>query len=218
MRDAIDEHLHEPDFTAFAALQEEAAEALMHGQPPPRRGDDRVLARAGSFRKLQAAWRAHHGVDDDPGLADAARKAARQVALLTCSWRLLIVLDSSAAPYASELMLLPRRLLAAAHLLELSHLGRRQEPGLRAATELWREAAPVLGLLAFWEHRAKLQAPLKIVCANEVQPALNALGAGLLAGEVTLGEAIGSLSPYPRELRAMALSALAFGDVELLIE
>jgi Fe-S-cluster containining protein len=219
IRDAIDEHLHEPDYAAFAALQDEAADALLNGQAAPRRGEDRVLARAWSMRQLLGRWRAHHGVSDDPGLAAAARKAARQVALLTCSWRFLTVLASGATPYASELMLLPRRLLAAAHLLELSHLGRRKEPGLRAATELWREASPIFGLLAFWTHRAKLQAPLKIVCANEAQPALNALGAMLTAGEMTLGEAIeGALSPYPRELRALALSALAFGDVELMIE
>jgi hypothetical protein len=218
IRDAIDEHLHEADYAAFAALQEEAADALLKGRPAPRRGDDRVLARADSFRQLLGNWRAHHGVEDDPGLAEAARRASRQVALLTCSWRFLTVLSSGASPYAAELQLLPRRILAAAHLLELSHLARRKQPGLRGATELWREASPLLELLAFWRHKAKLQAPLQIACAREAQPALDALGAAL-TGEVALGEAIQtSLAPYPRELRSIALSALAFGDVELLLE
>lgn len=218
IRDSIDEHLHDADYAQFSALQEEAAEALLNGQPAPARSSDRVLARAAEFRALLGGWRAHHGVSDDPGLAQAARRAARQVALLSCSWRFLTVLGSGASPYASELQLLPRRLLAAAHLLELSHLARRKQPGLRGATELWREASPLVGLLAFWTHKARLQAPLKIKCATEAQPALDALGAAL-TGELTLGEAIRqSLSPYPRELRSLALSALAFGDVELLVE
>ena len=218
VRDAIDEHLHDADSADFSSFQEVAADALLHGEPAPRRGDERVLARAAELRQLLASWRAHHGVSGDPGLAEAARRAARQVALLTCSWRFLTVLSSGASPYASEILLLPRRILATAHLLELSHLGRRKQPGLRGATELWREAAPLSGLLAFWMNKAKLQAPLAVACAREAQPALDALAASL-SGEVTLGEAIRtSLSPYPPELRALALSALAFGDVELLVE
>lgn len=46
VRDAIDAHLEEPDYPAFAALQEEGAAALADGQPLPEPHAEPVLSRA----------------------------------------------------------------------------------------------------------------------------------------------------------------------------
>src|SRR5437016_2528841 len=188
LRDAIDAHLAEPDYAAFAALQEEGVLALLRKQPLPAPGSAQVLARAEMQRRLLQKWRAHHGVAGDPQLPQASRRAARQAALLTCSWRLSVLLRQDATPYAAEIQLLPKRLLATAHLLELSHLARRSTPGLRAATEIFQGAAPLVGLLAFFPRKVRLKEPLQLHTATDVQPALQALSQALLEGGRTLAE------------------------------
>jgi Fe-S-cluster containining protein len=219
IRDAIDAHLGEPDYAEFAGLQEQAVLALMRKQPLPSAHSEQVQARAQMHRKLLQRFRAHHGVEDDPGLAQASRLAARQAALLTCSWRLSVLLRKDAAPYGSEIQLLPKRLLATSHLLELSHLARRQVPGLRAATETFQGAAPLIGLLSLFPRRVRLKEPLQIPVAVEVEPALRALSQKLLQGEGTLADGVAAALPrFAPPLRSMALSALAFGDAELLVE
>ncbi len=113
----------------------------------------------------------------------------------------------------------PRHLLAATHLVELSHLARKTTPGLRAATETFQGAAPLIGLLAVFPQRARLKAPLEMGVAVDVQPALVALSRLLLEGGRTLAEvAEQSLAPFPVHLRSMALTALAFGKAELMVE
>lgn len=216
IRDQSEPLLGQADYATFAALQEEAALALLKREPF---SPVHLRARAEMLQKLLHRWRAHHGVLGEPGLADAARKAARQAALLTCSWRLSVLLRSGAGPYAAEIQLLPKRLLATAHLLELSHLARRTAPGLRAATEVFQNAAPLIGLLAFFGRRARLREPLRLPVAAEVQPAVAALSVALLAGDRSLGDAVESaLAPFAPPLRSMAFSALAFGEAELMIE
>jgi Fe-S-cluster containining protein len=218
IRDAIDAHLAEPDYAAFAALQEEGVVALLQKKPLPSPRAETVLARAASLRRLLASYRAHHGVTGAPGLAEAARLAARQATLLTCSWRLSMLLSSEAAPYPHALRMLPRHLLAASHLIELSHLARQTPPGLRAATETFQGAAPLIGMLALFPQRARIKKPLEAGLAREVQPALQALSGALLQGGRTLGEIAASLAEHPVHLRAMALTALAFGNAELIVE
>jgi len=216
VRDAIEPMLGQADYTLFASLQETAALALIKREPY---SPAHLRARAEMLQKLLHRWRAHHGVAGEPGLAEAARRAARQVALLTCSWRLSVLLRPGAGPYATEIQLLPKRLLATAHLLELSHLARRTAPGLRAATEIFQNAAPLIGLLAFFPRKARLKAPLSLPVADDVQPAVAALSGALLAGGRTLADAVeGALGPFDAPLRSMAFSALAFGEAELMIE
>lgn len=219
VRDAIDAHLGDADYAEFAALQEEAMLALVRKQPPPEPRSAQILERAGFLRGVLASWRAHHGVADDPRLAEAARLAARQAALLTCSWRLSMILNRASGPYRAVIQMLPRHLLAASHLLELAHLARRIKPGLRAGTETFQGAAPLIGLLALFPRRARLNKPLDVGLANEVRPALESLSRVLLEGGRTLGESVQTaLDGVPVHLRAMALTALAFGNAELLIE
>ncbi len=219
VRDSIDAHLGEPDYAAFAALQEEGSLALLRGGALPEPHAPAVLERAAYLRQVLQSWRIHHGVEGDPRLETAARLAARQASLLTCSWRLYLLLSSEAAPYPGVVRMLPRHLLAAAHLIELSHLARKIAPGLRAATETFQGAAPLIGLLAVFPQRARLKTPLELGVALEVQPALVALSRLLLEGGRTLAEAAEqSLSPFPVHLRSMALTALAFGNAELLVE
>ena len=182
----------------------------------------RALDRAGRScrsRSVLQSWRAHHGVEGDGRLAEASRLAARHASLLTCSWRLSMLLSREAAPYPHVIRMLPRHLLATSHLLELSHLARRTAPGLRAATETFQDAAPLIGLLALFPQRARLKAPLDVGIAVDVQPALEALSRELLEGGPTMAEAAESaLAPFPVHLRSMALTALAFGNAELLVE
>jgi Fe-S-cluster containining protein len=219
VRDSIDAHLGDPDYADFAALQEEAALALVRKQPPPAPRSAPVLERAGYLRSVLTSWRAHHGIADDPRLAEAARVSARHAALLTCSWRLSMFLNREAAPYPHVIRMLPRHLLATSHLLELGHLARRTTPGLRAATETFQGAAPLLGLLALFPQRARIKKALDVGIAQEVKPALEALSSALLEGGRTLGESVeASLSGFPVHLRSMALTALAFGNAELLVE
>src|SRR5205807_2292357 len=98
-------------------------------------------------------------------------------------------------------------------------LARKTEPGLRAATETFRGATPLIGVLAFFPRRVRLKERLQLQVAGEVQPALDALSQSLLAGGRTLAEgAEEALAPFAPHLRAMALSALAFGDAELLVD
>ena len=146
-------------------------------------------------------------------------RAAGRAALLTCSWRLSVLLREDAVPYGSEIQLLPERLLATSHLLELSPLARRQVPVLRAATETFQGAAPLVGRLALFPRRVRLKEPLQIPVAAEGEPALQALSEKLLQGEGTLaGGVAAALQAFAPPLRSMALSALAFGDAELLVE
>lgn len=219
IRDAIDAHLAEPDYAAFAALQEEAMVALRKRQPMPEPRSEKVLARAAYLRKVLESWRAHHGIAQDPRLGEASRTSARQASLLTCSWRLSMILNRESGPYPNTIQMLPRHLLAASHMLELAHLARRTPPGLRAATETFQGAAPLIGVLALFPQRARIKAPLEVGLAREVKPALEALSKTLLEGGRTLGAAAEeSLSPFPVHLRSMALTALAFGNAELLVE
>ena len=219
IRDAIDAHLDEPDYAAFAALQEEGAAALADGRPLPAPHSEPVLLRAAYLRTVLQGFRRHHGIAADARLAEAARLAARHASLLTCSWRLNMLLAREAAPYPDLIHMLPRHLLATAHLLELSHLARKTAPGLRAATETFQGAAPLIGLLALFPRRARLKAPLDVGIAVEVQPALSALSRRLMEGEGTLGAAAeAALSSFPVHLRSMALTALAFGNAELMVE
>jgi hypothetical protein len=130
-----------------------------------------------------------------------------------------MILNREAAPYPEVIRMLPRHLMAAAHLLELAHLARRTTPGLRAATETFQGAAPLLGLLALFPQRARIKAPLELGLAQEVRPALEALSRALLEGGRSLGESVeASLAGFPVHLRSMALTALAFGNAELLVE
>ena len=219
IRDSIDLFLAEPDYAAFAALQEEAMLALVRKQPRPEARSEAVQARAGYLRTLLKSWRTHHGIADDPRLAEASRLAARQAALLTCSWRLSMILSRESANYPATIQMLPRHVLAATHVLELAHLGRQMAPGLRSATEIFQNAAPLIGLLALFPQRARIKKPVDPGVAVEVQPALEALSGVLLKGGLTLGEmAESALSPFPVELRSMALTALAFGNAELIVE
>ncbi|MCA1825371.1 MAG: YkgJ family cysteine cluster protein [Myxococcales bacterium] len=219
VRDAIDAHLDEPDYAAFAAFQEEAMIAVMRRQPMPAHHSPQVLDRAEYLRSLLESWRVHHGVAGDPRLADAARTASRQAALLTCSWRLSMILNREAGPYPGTIQMLPRHLLAAAHLLEAAHVARRTAPGLRAATELFQGASPLIGVLSLFLQKAHIAKPLDHGVATDVQPALDALSRELLKGGRTLAEtAQEALSPFPAHLRSMALSALAFGNAELVVE
>lgn len=219
IRDAIDAHLGDPDYAPFAALQEEAMLALVRRQPMPAPHSPRVMERAGSLRTMLDSWRSHHGIAGDPRLAEAARIASRQAALLTCSWRLSMILNRAAGPYPGTIQMLPRHLLAATHLLEAAHLAHRTTPGLRAGTELFQGAAPLIGVLSLFPQRAHLAKPLDHGVATEVQPALDALSKALLQRGRTLAEAAQeALSAFPAHLRSMALSALAFGNAELVVE
>jgi hypothetical protein len=165
------------------------------------------------------AWRAHHGVAGDPRLAEVSRLAARQASLLTCSWRLSMILNGEAGPYPATIQMMPRHLLATTHMLELGHLGRRISPGLRGATETFQGAAPLIGMLALFPQKARLRKPLDSGIAVEVKPALEALSRVLLEGGRTLGDAAAAaLGPFPAHLRSMALTALAFGSAELVVE
>ena len=219
IRDAIEAHLDQPDYAAFAAFQEEAMLALMRQKPMPQPHSQQVTDRAGYLRTILASWRAHHGIDRDPRLAEAARVASRQAALLTCSWRLSMILNREAGPYPGTIQMLPRHLLAAAHLLEAAHLARRTAPGLRAATEIFQGASPLIGVLSLFPQKARIAKPLEHGVAVEVQPALDALSKALLEPGRTLAESAGeALAPFPAHLRSMALSALAFGNAELVVE
>src|SRR5207244_6672651 len=75
IRDSIDSFLTEPDYSLFAALQEEAMLALVRRQPRPEARSEPVLARAEYLRGLLKSWRAHHGVSDDGRLAEVSRLA-----------------------------------------------------------------------------------------------------------------------------------------------
>ena len=221
VRDAIDAHLDQPDYAAFAALQEEAVLSLLRKQSMPEPGSERVQARAQMMRKLLHRWRVHHGVADDAQLEEASRRAARQVALLTCSWRLNVLLRRDSPPYGMEIQQVPKRLLATSHLIELAQLARRSPPGLRAATETFKNAAPLIAVLAFFPRRVRLKEPLQndFAVASEVKPALRALSQALLEGSRSLADSAEiSLRDYAPPLRSMAVSALAFGDAELLVE
>jgi hypothetical protein len=215
LRDSIDAMLAQADYTVFAALQEESALALLRGE---KFEPSRVRARAEMLGKLLQKWREHHGVAGDAGLSEAAQRASRQAALLTCSWRLSVLLREEAGPYAAEIQLLPKRLLATAHLLELEHLGRRTRPGLRAATETFQNAAPLIALLAFFPRKVQLREPLQLPVAAEVQPAVAALSSALLTGGPLAESVARSLRPFEPTVRSMAFSALAFGDAELMVE
>lgn len=219
MRDAMQEHLGDADYAEFAAFQEEAMLALLKRQAKPQPRSQQVKDRAEYLRSLLGEWRAHHGIDEDPRLPEAARAAARQATLLTCSWRLSMILNSEAGPYPGTLQMLPRHILAATHLLEAAHLARRTKPGLRNATEIFQGAAPLIGLLALFAQKARLAKPLDQGVSPDVKPAIEALSQTLMKGGRMLGESVGeSLSPFPAHLRSMALSALAFGNAELVIE
>src|SRR5207244_8360487 len=124
-------------------------------QPMPVHHSEQVMERAGYLRTLLHGWRAHHGIADDPRLAETARIAARQAALLTCSWRLSMILNREAGPYPGTIQMLPRHLLATTHVLELAHLGRQMAPGLRGATELFQGASPLIGVLALFPRKAR---------------------------------------------------------------
>ena len=134
--------------------------ALLRRQPMPAPHSPRVIERAGILRTILHSWRSHHGIADDPRLAEAARIASRQAALLTCSWRLSMILNRAAGPYPGTIQMLPRHLLAATHLLEAAHLAHRTTPGLRAGTELFQGAAPLIGVLSLFPQRAHLAKPL----------------------------------------------------------
>jgi hypothetical protein len=187
--------------------------ALARKQPPPAPRSAQVLERAGYLRSVLTSWRAHHGIADDPRLAEAARISARHVALLTYSWRLSMILNSKAGPYPATIQMLPRHLLAASHMLELGHLARRITPGLRAATETFQGAAPLIGLLALFPQRAHLKAPLDAGIAQDVKPALEALSRTMMQSGRTLGGSVqAALADFPVHLRSMALTAMAFSD------
>src|SRR5207244_4544759 len=102
---------------------------------------------------------------------------------------------------------------------ETAHLARRTAPGLRAATELFQGASALIGVLSLFPQRAHIEKPLDHGVATDVQPALDALSKALLQRGRTLAEAAEeALSPFPAHLRSMALSALAFGNAELVVE
>ena len=129
-----------------------------------------------------------------------------------------MLLSRESAPYPHAIRMLPRHLLAASHLLELAHLARQTPPGLRSATETFQGAAPLIGLLALFAHRVRIEKPLQVGLATDVQPATQALSGALLQGAV-LGDAVReALSPFPVHLRAMAFTALAFGNAEVTVE
>ena len=217
VRDASALLLDEPDYARFAAFQEEAVLALFQGRPPPEPFAPEVSARTERMRALLARFRWLHGVEGDPGLAAAARAASRQVALLTSSWRFSLVLRPDPQPYPIEIQRLPRRLLAAAHLVELGLLGRRRPPGLRTATETFHGSAPLIGLLALFDRRAQLGSPIvQKGTPGELLPLLDKLTEALREGTLTLGEAATrALGDAPPPLRAMAFAALAYGEATL---
>ncbi len=130
-----------------------------------------------------------------------------------------MILNRESGPYPTTIQMLPRHLLAATHMLELAHLGRQIAPGLRGATETFQGASPLIGVLALFPRKARIKVPLDAGVAVDVQPALAALSKALLEGGRTLGEsAEAALSSYPVHLRSMALTALAFGNAELMVE
>lgn len=95
---------------------------------------------------------------------------------------------------------------------------------LRQVLQSWRAHHGIAGdgrlpEASRFPQRARLKAPLDVGIAVGVQPALSALSRLLLEGGRTLAEtAETALAPFPVHLRSMALTALAFGSAELLVE
>jgi Fe-S-cluster containining protein len=216
LRDAGPAFFDEPDFAAYAAFQEEAVYALSANRPLPEPNAPAVLARAEKLRALVQRWRALFGVQGEPGLAEAARKAAKQVSLLSTSWRVNAVLMPKGEPYPAQIQRLPRQMLAASQLIELGHLGRRRQHGLRTATEVFQGLPEVATLLAMFPRSAQLHGKPQLQrMPPELQPVLLDLHKAL-AKKRPLGEAVeAALGAVEPALRGLALSALATSDARL---
>ncbi len=217
VRDAIAGHLAEADFATFAAWQEEVAAAQLADRALPEPHSPSLAPRVEALRQMVAGYRQLFGVQGDAQLAAASRAAARQVALLSCSFRMNLLQRHGVPPYAVELSRMPRHLLATAQLVELGLLARQRPPGLRAATETFQGAAPVAALLGMWDRPARLHGEIPIQDAPaELRTALGAASKALRKGGRSLGEALlEGLRDHPVHLRGLALSQLAYGGAPL---
>ena len=218
VRDNAPAFLEARDYVGYAAFQEHSVQVAFQGRTPRPPGDPGQEAVEEELRALLGAWRRFHGVEADPGLAAAASRAARQVALLTSSFRLNLLLRDDAAPWSSTVQLLPRQLLAAAHLTELAWLGRRRPPGLRAASDLALGAQGHLLLLALFTRKARLRRPPPLRGPPEVQELVSAICAAL-EGAPTLGAAADrALAGAPPHLRSLAFAQLDHREAEIEFE
>jgi Fe-S-cluster containining protein len=209
VRDAIAQHLDDADYAEFAAYQEEEVIALARSLPPPSPHSPAVRERASRLRDLLGRWRAVFGAGD-------ARAAARQATLLTGHLRLQLLFKP--IEYTTQIQRIPRLLLASAFLIELGHAGRRGGQSLRTASETFTDAAALIGVLSFFDRRARLDSPLDSSrIAPEARPAVDALSAALREPR-PLGEGVfDALSPFDPHLRGLAFAALAFADTTLRI-
>lgn len=217
IRDAAADHLEAPDSALFAALQEELVVALAQGKPPPEPGSAAVIAKAERLRGLVHGWRLLFGVDADPGVPDAARRAARLCALLTSSWRFHWLLRDKPDRYPAELQRLPRQLLATSLLVELALLGHRRPLGLRSATQTRLGSLELATVLGLSEHKVRIGKPIDAGRApDEVRAAVALLSDALRRAKkplgVTVSEALSGTAPH---IRGLALSWMAHADLQL---